>query len=91
MNLYHYYDKRSGPFKSLTTLSNEEAFSVLEKIKADRPNSFSAQRDIDYVVKRSKCESIVREHVIKKGIAKVTLLQQLAVKYVSAKGQAKIL
>lgn len=26
MNLYHYYDKRSGPFKSLTALSNEEAF-----------------------------------------------------------------
>ena len=26
MNLYHYYDKRSGPFKSLTVLSNEEAF-----------------------------------------------------------------
>ncbi|SFU88520.1 hypothetical protein [Butyrivibrio sp. M55] len=26
MNLYHYYDKRSGPFKSLTALSNEEVF-----------------------------------------------------------------
>ena len=26
MNLYHYYDKRSGLFKSLTALSNEVAF-----------------------------------------------------------------
>ncbi len=68
MHLYHYYDKRSGPFRSLTNLSNEEAFSVLEKIKAERPNSFSAQRDIDYVVKRSNCEALVREQARKKGI-----------------------
>ena len=68
MNLYHYYDKRSGPFKSLTTLNNEEACSVLEKIKAERPNSFSAQRDSEYILKRSKCESVVHDQALKKGI-----------------------
>ena len=31
MNLYHYYDKRSGPFKSLTALSNEEILGIIEK------------------------------------------------------------
>ena len=68
MNLYHYYDKRSGPFKSLTALSNEEAFLVLEKIKAQRPDSFTAQRDMDYIIKRSNCEAVVREKAKEKGV-----------------------
>ncbi|MBO4681147.1 MAG: hypothetical protein J5623_04530 [Clostridiales bacterium] len=42
MDLYHYFDKRSGPFKSLTSLSKGEALSVLEKIKSDRPSSLTA-------------------------------------------------
>ena len=36
-------------------------------------------------------EVYVREHLIKKGIAKVEELQKEAVKYVSAKGQSRIL
>ena len=66
--LYHYYDKRSGPFKSLTALPEKEAFTVLERIKQDRPSSLSAQRDIDYISKRMNCERIVREEAVKKGI-----------------------
>ncbi len=68
MYLYHYYDKRSGPFKSLTALSEKEAFTVLERIKRERPSSLSAQRDIDYISKRINCERIVREEAVKKGI-----------------------
>ena len=61
MQLYHYYDKRSGPFKSLTELSEEEAFSVLQKLKKERPDSFASQRDIDYIVKRKNCEASVKK------------------------------
>ena len=68
MYLYHYYDKRSGPFKSLTALPENEAFTVLERIKQERPSSLSAQRDIDYISKRMNCERIVREEAVKKGI-----------------------
>ena len=68
MDLYHYFDKRSGPFKSLTSLSKGEALSVLEKIKSDRPSSQTAQRDAEYVSKRLNCERIVREEAQKKGI-----------------------
>ena len=68
MILYHYYDKRSGPFKSLTALPNEEALSILEKIKEERPDSFASQRDLNYIVNRSNCEAIVREKAKEKGI-----------------------
>jgi len=66
--LYHYYDRRSGPFKSLTALSEAKALEVLEKIKSDRPDSFTAQRDAEYVSRRMNCERIVREEAMKKGI-----------------------
>ena len=68
MYLYHYYDKRSGPFKSLTALSETEALSVLEKIKSERPDSFTAQRDAEYITKRMNCERIVRREAENKGI-----------------------
>lgn len=45
MDLYHFYDRRTGPFKSLTKLKPEDAKEVLEKIKAERPDSFCAQRN----------------------------------------------
>ena len=68
MYLYHYYDKRSGPFKSLTALPKTEALTVLERIKRDRPSSQSAQRDTGYISKRMNCERIVREEAVKKGV-----------------------
>ena len=37
MFLYHLYDVRSGPFRSLTSVSQEEAREVIERIKAERP------------------------------------------------------
>ena len=35
MYLYHFYDKRSGPFKSLTSIEPEEAKRVMQQMKAE--------------------------------------------------------
>ena len=43
MNLYHYYDKKKGPFKNLSDCSVDEANRILEKIKNDSPESFCAK------------------------------------------------
>lgn len=67
MYLYHYYDKRSGPFKSLTGISAEQAKSLLEEIKAERPESMCALRNPDYIDKRLRCESIIRKEFLAKG------------------------
>ena len=61
MDLYHFFDKRTGPFKSLSALSPEDAHDILEKIKNERPDSFCAQRDDAYVAKRQSCEAILRK------------------------------
>ena len=68
MYLYHFYDKRSGPFKSLTAIPKEDAFLVLENIKSERPHSLTAQRDEGYITKRRNCERIVKIEAEKKGI-----------------------
>lgn len=67
MNLYHYFDKRSGPFKSLTMLPEEQAKSILKQVNKERPGGFCAQRDADYLIKRRKCESILRKEFEEKG------------------------
>lgn len=67
MYLYHYYDKRSGPFKSLTGISAEQAKSLLEEIKAERSESMCALRNPDYIDKRLRCESIIRKEFLAKG------------------------
>lgn len=67
MYLYHFYDARSGPFKSLTQISPEEADDVLGRIKTERPESMCAARDADYVEKRRNCEAILRKEFAAKG------------------------
>lgn len=67
MYLYHYYDKRSGPFRSISRLSKDEAARVLAEVKFARPDSFCAQRDQFYVRKRLNCESILRREWAAKG------------------------
>lgn len=67
MNLYHFYDIRTGPFKSLTKLPADEAMSVMEKVRSERPGSFCAQRDEMYIGKRRNCEAILRREFAKKG------------------------
>lgn len=67
MYLYHYFDIRTGPFRSLTKLKPEEAKEVLEKIKAERPDSFCAQRKEEYIEKRRSCEAVLRKEFAAKG------------------------
>ena len=67
MDLYHYFDKRSGPFKSLTALPPDEADRVHDQIKSERPDSFCAVRDEEYLERRRKCEAVVRERFIAAG------------------------
>ena len=67
MYLYHFYDIRTGPFKSLTRLSAEDAKSVIGKIKVERPDSQCAQRHDKYVEYRHNCEAILRREFAKKG------------------------
>ncbi|MBR2991865.1 MAG: hypothetical protein IKF31_01030 [Clostridiales bacterium] len=67
MYLYHYFDKRTGPFMSLTMLPDDQAIEVLEKVKAERPDSFCAQRNETYITKRKNCEALLRREFIAKG------------------------
>ncbi len=67
MTLYHYFDQRTGPFRSLSDLPMEEAKALLEEIKATRPHSQSAQRHNKYVEYRHNCENIIRREFEKKG------------------------
>lgn len=67
MYLYHFFDKRTGPFKSLTAVSAEEAKIVMEKIRRERPNSQCAQRHDKYVEYRHNCENILKREFAKKG------------------------
>lgn len=73
MYLYHYYDRRTNPFNSLTKISQEEAKEVIRKIKAERPNSQCAGRNDRYVEYRHNCEAILRrEFAAKGGIMEIT-------------------
>ena len=65
--LYHYFDKRTGPFRSLTALSEKEARNVMETVRRERPNSQCAKRDENYVERRRNCEAILRVEFAKKG------------------------
>ncbi len=44
MLLYHYFDKKTGPFRNLSDLSEEEAYKVLLSIKAEKPETMCAKR-----------------------------------------------
>ena len=67
MDFYHYYDRSTGPFRSLTALSDEEACSVLETVKSQHPHSMCALRDEQYIQKRRRCESLIRREFAAKG------------------------
>ena len=67
MFLYHFFDARTGPFKSLTSISQDEAREVIERIKIERPNSLCAARHDKYVQYRHNCERMLREAFANKG------------------------
>ena len=43
MDLYHFFDKRTGPFRSLTSISPEEAKDVLKGILISRMGGYTIQ------------------------------------------------
>ena len=67
MELYHFFDRRTGPFRSLTSISPEEAKAVIQTIKQERPDSQCAQRHDHYVEYRHNCEAILRREFAAKG------------------------
>lgn len=82
MYLYHFFDKRTGPFKSLSSISQEEANDVIKKIKEERPNSLCALRDDDYIEKRRRCEEILkREYSAKGGRIEIESPHYMVVEY----------
>lgn len=67
MYLYHYYDKRIGPFKNMSDLSVDEANNLLNNIKREKPDSMCAKRQDNYMELRLYYENILREEFLKKG------------------------
>lgn len=64
---YHYYDNTVGPFVNLSDLPANEAKTILNTIKVNKPKSQSAKRDSEYVEHRHNCENILRTEFAKKG------------------------
>jgi len=64
--LYHYYEKRNGPFKNLSDLSLVEAQKVLDKIKAEN-SVMAVHRYVGYLERRKDLEQIARSLFIAKG------------------------
>ncbi len=67
MYLYHYYDKKIGPFKNLSELPTDEANEILHEIAINKPHVQCAKRQVDYMQARIYYERILREEFIKKG------------------------
>lgn len=66
MFLYHYFDKKTGPFMNLSELSMEQANNILNKIKEEKPTTQSSQRDAEYMFRRHMYEDIIRKEFLKK-------------------------
>ena len=64
--LSHYYDKATGPFRSLSDLPAEQAEQVLATIRAAGVG-FASQRSLDYLTIRNQLEARVRNLFIAKG------------------------
>lgn len=60
MNLYHYYDKTIGPFRSLSDV-DDEANYILRNIAKCKPDTQCAKRTSDYMAKRRYYEDILRK------------------------------
>ena len=67
MFLYHYFDKTVGPFVNLSEIPIDEAKAIVNKIKEEKPNVQSAQRDSLYMERRHYYEDILRKEFKKKG------------------------
>ncbi|MCK5130161.1 MAG: hypothetical protein KAQ68_09920 [Clostridiales bacterium] len=67
MNLYHYYDKMTGPFINLADIPIDEAKSIMNIIKKSKPNVQCAKRQLEYMEDRHDYEEILKLEFTKKG------------------------
>jgi hypothetical protein len=67
MNLYHYYEQGTKPFRNLSDIPIDEAKNVLDHIKEAKPNVQSAKRHPTYMEDRHYYEEILRTEFAKKG------------------------
>lgn len=67
MFLYHYYDRKVGPFRNLSDLSVDVATGLLDSIRKEKPDTMCAKRQASYIQDRLYYEKILREEFIKKG------------------------
>ncbi len=67
MNLYHYYDKTIGPFRSRSDVDDDEVNYILGNIAKCKPDTQCAKRTSDYMAKRRYYEDILRKEFQKKG------------------------
>lgn len=64
--LYHYFERKVGPFVSLSDLSIEEAQQIQNRLKIEN-KCFAAQRNERYLARRQYLEQLVRTMFIEKG------------------------
>ncbi|SEB12214.1 MULTISPECIES: hypothetical protein [unclassified Paenibacillus] len=66
LNAYHYFEKRVGPFRNLSSLSEQDAEAVAQHIRQGGRN-FASQRSADYMMIRRELERKAYEQFISKG------------------------
>ncbi|GIP31927.1 hypothetical protein [Paenibacillus sp. J2TS4] len=66
IELFHYYERETGPFRNLSDLSLDEARDVLHELRQSG-EVFSSQRSDDYMEIRRDLEDRARELFIRKG------------------------
>ena len=67
MFLYHYFDKTIGAFTNLSDLPIDEAKTILENIRTQKPNSQSATRHPEYMERRHRNENKLKTLFMQKG------------------------
>ena len=68
MFLYHYYDKSIGPFKSISSLTVEEATKIIAALSQTKPLSPRATQTPEaYVSRRHYIENLLKTEFGKKG------------------------
>lgn len=66
LNAYHYFEKSIGPFRNLSSLSEQDAEVVAQQIRQEGRN-FASQRSVDYMMIRRMLEQKAYEQFTVKG------------------------
>ena len=65
-HFYHYFELETGPFRSLSALTEEEAAAVMDKLMQDG-GVFASKRSPDYMPIRRQLEKQARDMFLAKG------------------------